>query len=130
MKRFYPAIIDKGETVYGIVFPDFPGCVSVGETIEEAIAMGEEALAFHISGMIEDGDVIPLPTPLADVVPYDGVIPVMVVRVQAIIPDRAKRISITIDESLLDEIDSVSKNRSGFLANAARVELARLHNGA
>jgi len=56
----YPAIIHKEDNSdWGISFPDFPGCVSAGETIEEALAMGAEALQFHIDGMAEDGEDIP-----------------------------------------------------------------------
>ena len=46
---------------FGISFPDFPGCISFGESQEEAIRDGKEALAFHIEGMIEDGEYIPPP---------------------------------------------------------------------
>jgi len=42
--------------------PDLPGCVSVGNTIEETEKMISEAIAFHIAGMREDGLEIPLPT--------------------------------------------------------------------
>ncbi len=47
---------------YGVSFPDFPGCVTAGATIEEAKAMAVEALEFRIDGMIEDGEPIPVPT--------------------------------------------------------------------
>lgn len=46
---------------FGASFPDFPGCVSDGDTVEEAIRRGAEALAFHVGGMIEDGEAIPEP---------------------------------------------------------------------
>ena len=42
--------------VYGISFPDFPGVVSGGRTLDEAIARGRATLAFHVEGMVEDGD--------------------------------------------------------------------------
>lgn len=69
MRRFYPAVIGKGpeDSVYGVVFPDFWGCVSAGDTVEEATAMGEEALGLHVWGMLRDNDPIPEPTPLGDV---------------------------------------------------------------
>jgi predicted RNase H-like HicB family nuclease len=69
MERSYPAVIgkDEGGTVFGVVFPDLPGCVSVGDTPEEAIKMGTEALSGHIALMIADGDPLPEPTPLDQV---------------------------------------------------------------
>ena len=42
--------------------PDLPGCVSVGDTLEEMNAMMREALEFHLEGMLEDGEAIPEPT--------------------------------------------------------------------
>ena len=49
---------------YGVSFPDFPGCVTAGKTLHEAYEMAAEALALHIQGMVEDGDVIPEPSTL------------------------------------------------------------------
>lgn len=49
---------DKG-TSYGVTFPDVAGCISAGDTFEEAIANASEALAGHLSLMEADGDVIP-----------------------------------------------------------------------
>jgi predicted RNase H-like HicB family nuclease len=54
---------DKGSD-YGVSFPDFPGCITAGKTLEEARRMAAEALAFHIEGLIEDGEAIPGPSTL------------------------------------------------------------------
>ena len=43
---------------------------------------------------------------------------------------KAVRINITLDEGLLAAIDKVAENRSGFLAEAARVALAARREGA
>ena len=59
----YIALIHKDpDSDYGVSFPDFPGCVTVGSTIDEAKTMAAEALAFHIEGMVEDGEAIPAPS--------------------------------------------------------------------
>ena len=61
----YVAFIHKDrEPGFGISFPDFPGCVSSGDTIDEALQRGASALAFHIEGMLQDGKVIPVPRSL------------------------------------------------------------------
>jgi len=58
----YIALVHKDEgTSYGVSFPDVPGCISAGDTFEEAIANAAEALAFHFAGMRADGDAIPAP---------------------------------------------------------------------
>jgi len=44
-----------------VYVPDLPGCVSVGETREEALDMIAEALAFHLEGMRQDGLDVPAP---------------------------------------------------------------------
>ncbi len=64
-KVYYPALVDKDdESDFGVSFPDFPGCVSAGETLEEALLGAQEALSGHIALMIADGDVLPKPAPL------------------------------------------------------------------
>ncbi|WP_423787576.1 type II toxin-antitoxin system HicB family antitoxin, partial [Klebsiella pneumoniae] len=47
---------------YGVSFPDFPGCATAGTDLDDARRMGQEALVFHIHGIIEDGDEIPQPS--------------------------------------------------------------------
>jgi predicted RNase H-like HicB family nuclease len=49
---------DKG-TSYGVSFPDVPGCISAGDTFEEAVANASEALAGHLALMEADGDAMP-----------------------------------------------------------------------
>ncbi len=38
-----------------------PGCISEGDTEEEAVANIREAMALHIESMLEDGEVVPVP---------------------------------------------------------------------
>jgi predicted RNase H-like HicB family nuclease len=59
----YIAIIHKDpDSDFGVSFPDFPGCITAGATLDEARAFAEEALALHVEGMIEDGEAIPEPS--------------------------------------------------------------------
>lgn len=45
----YVAFIHQDdEPGYGISFPDFPGCISAGDTMDEVLRRGAEALAFHV----------------------------------------------------------------------------------
>jgi predicted RNase H-like HicB family nuclease len=58
----YIALVHKDAgTSYGVSFPDVPGCISAGDTFEEAVALAAEALAGHFESMREDGDPIPAP---------------------------------------------------------------------
>ncbi len=65
MKDIYcfAAVLEKGESgEYGVYFPDLPGCVSGGESVEEAMRSAKEALLLHLYGMEEDGENIPEPS--------------------------------------------------------------------
>lgn len=62
----FPAIIEKEENNYSVYFPDLPGCVSSGKNIQEAIKESKEALAFHLWGMEQDNEAIPVPSNYED----------------------------------------------------------------
>ena len=58
----YIALVHKDEgTSYGVSFPDVPGCISAGDTFEEAVANAAEALAGHFAAMRADGETVPPP---------------------------------------------------------------------
>ena len=124
--RHYIAIVHKDDdSDFGVSFPDFPGCVTAGSTLTEAVNMAIEALAGHIELMADTGEAIPEPSTieaiLADPDHRDGqpiVIPAPTMK------GRAVRLSITLPEDVLQEIDRYAEvqgyTRSGFLAHAAR----------
>ena len=62
--RYVAYIRRDPESDYGVEFPDLPGCVTAGSTIDEALAMAEDALAGHLSVMADQGDPIPRPRSL------------------------------------------------------------------
>jgi len=64
----YAIVIEKGERNYSAYVPDLPGCVSVGDTLDEARAEIREAIEFHLEGMREDGTPIPPPSSWAEYV--------------------------------------------------------------
>ena len=122
----YIAVIHKDKnSEYGVSFPDFPGCVTAGETIDEAKDMAQEALELHVEGMVQDGESLPKPCSLEDAQESDAVA-YFVVSVNDPKPQPV-RINISIDKALLEQIDSRSRElgmtRSGFLAESARHEL-------
>lgn len=129
----YLAFINKDDdSPYGISFPDFPGCVSVGDTVDEAIARGTEALALHAEGLVDYGDALPEPRSIEaiDADPSrafsrEGAqlawIPLILDR------HDDEHIDVAIDRGLLKAIDEEVRHlgitRSAFLARAARHEL-------
>jgi predicted RNase H-like HicB family nuclease len=67
----YAVVIEKGERNYSAYVSDLPGCVSVGDTLEEVKVEISEAIAFHLEGMREDGAPIPKPSSWAEYVEVD-----------------------------------------------------------
>lgn len=64
----YVALIHKAaDSEYGISSPDFPGCISAGPTVDEAVRGGGEALARHVEGLQADEQTIPAPRDLDDI---------------------------------------------------------------
>ncbi|MCX7382254.1 MAG: type II toxin-antitoxin system HicB family antitoxin [Alphaproteobacteria bacterium] len=123
----YVALLRKdADSDYGVDFPDFPGCVTAGLTLEDARRMAAEALQLHIEGMIEDGAPIPLPSPLEDIMVdplhRDGV----AVLIDAAVRRPAVRINVSLPPDLLEAIDRTTENRSRFLAEAAWERLRRV----
>ncbi len=122
--RYYPAVVDRSASGFGISFPDLPGCVSAGASVEEAVERGHEALRAHIELMLEHGEAVPEPGSLeaiADEGPGEVVLKTLV-RVD--LPGRAVQLSITMDEALVVVVEprwpASGADRSGFLARAAR----------
>lgn len=64
----YAVVIEQGETSYGAYVPDLPGCVAVGETLEEVRELISEAVQFHLEGLREDGEPIPPPKSILEYV--------------------------------------------------------------
>ena len=64
---YYVAIVEEevGKDI-GVWFPDLPGCVSAGDTLDEAMLNATEALELWAEAMIESGQKIPPPRSLTD----------------------------------------------------------------
>lgn len=58
----YVVVIEEGPDSIGAWSPDLPGVFAVAETRAECESLMREAMAFHIEGLIENGDPVPEPT--------------------------------------------------------------------
>ncbi|WP_027179789.1 type II toxin-antitoxin system HicB family antitoxin [Maridesulfovibrio bastinii] len=127
MATYYAVIHKDKDSDYGVSFPDVPGCISAGSTLEEAEVMAKEALAFHIDGMKEDGEKIPAPTTDFKAV-YEEYCndkdfhSLMLVTLQEKV--KKVRVNISVPEQDLKLIDTVADkhgmDRSAFLVLAAK----------
>ncbi len=123
----FPVVIHKDETSgYGVTVPDLPGCFSAGDSLEEAILSGHEAIACHLEGLLMDGDPIPEQAPMekhqvSDEY-KDGIWALIEVDVSKL-SSRTKRVNITVPERVLAIVDKMAAregdSRSGLLARAA-----------
>ena len=126
MQKTYPVIIETdAEGGFSAYFPDLPGCVAAGDTIEDCFVDAQQALTLHLAGMVEDGDALPMATPLADVKAEPEVQVADILLVTAPVAGRKQRINMTMDSAVLAAIDAVTGNRSAFLEDAALAELRR-----
>lgn len=121
----YIAYLHKdAKSDYGVSFPDFPGCITAGSTLEEARRMAVEALSLHIAGMQEDGDVIPEPSTLDDLQGDPAMKGAVAFLVEAREPERTVRINITARESQIAEIDN--RARAAKLSRSAYMVIRAL----
>jgi predicted RNase H-like HicB family nuclease len=57
-------VIEKGKNNYSAYSPDVLGCVATGKTVEATLENMKNALEFHIEGMLESGEKMPIPKSL------------------------------------------------------------------
>jgi predicted RNase H-like HicB family nuclease len=119
----YIAYLHKDRTSdFGVSFPDFPGCVTAGKTLEEARRMAEEALELHIAGMAEDGEAIPEPSTIDDVAGDPNLKGAVAFLVKAGL-EKTVRVNITARESQIEAIDRMAglagMSRSAYIVQSA-----------
>jgi predicted RNase H-like HicB family nuclease len=70
----YVAIVEEEEgKAFGVWFPDLPGCISAGDTLDEAMLNAAEALELWAEAMIESGQKIPAAHSLTDLKADSGI---------------------------------------------------------
>jgi predicted RNase H-like HicB family nuclease len=125
------AIVHEEKGAYGISFPDFPGCVSGGKTLEEAMRRGRETLRVHAESMIEDGETLPMLRSLdqlkKDRTFREDLSGGLVVALPLDLPSKAVRINISLDENLVAALDDAAEraglSRSAFISEATKAKL-------
>jgi predicted RNase H-like HicB family nuclease len=124
--RHYIGLIHKdADSDFGVSFPDLPGVVTAGTRLDEARELAEEALALHIEGLVDDGEVIPEPSTLEQVMsdPDNRSGVAILVSVKSDQP-KVVRVNVTLPEDILEQIDEYAQahgfTRSGLLVQAAK----------
>lgn len=129
-RRFYPAVLERGEGAIGLWFPDFPGCAVAARTEEEVIERGSEALEAAMEAVAEREERLPKPTSVGAIELPDGCDFVAFVAVGATPPDPSERVNIYLPKSLIERVDREAAergmSRSSFFGMAVSNELFRV----
>lgn len=146
---YYPATLvphPKHPGRYDVTFVDLPGCVTAGDTLEQALQMANEALALHLGSMLEDGDSIPAPSTVEEAQRRDeaealaendplpaGVLWQYVLAKPAARKAKAEtpvRLSISLKPAIVEKIDALAEEmgltRSGVINVATRDYINRM----
>lgn len=128
--RHYIALIHKdSDSDYGVSFPDLPGVITAGTDLDDARAMAAEALALHLQGLAEDGEAVPEPSSLEEIMANAENRGSVAVLIAALVEQvKSVRVNVTLPADVLREIDHYAEQhsftRSGFLAHAAKKAIA------
>jgi predicted RNase H-like HicB family nuclease len=108
---------------YGVSFPDFPGCITAGKTLDEARRNAVEVLSLHIEGMREDGEDLPYASALDDLCRDPALKDAIAFLVDVHVSDKVERFNITARKSQMEEIDRLAKQqgmtRSAYIVASA-----------
>ena len=74
-RLFYPAVFHKAEEGgFWVSFPDFPECMTQGDSMDEAYEMAIDALGLSLSSIEDEGADIPKASEFETVDPEDGIL--------------------------------------------------------
>jgi len=126
---YYPVAIEPGTDTeaFGVVVPDLPGCFSAGDTLEEAMALTEEAIVAWIETAIDTGQDIPQPSSIEALrkahKEWKGWTWALVKVDPAALDDTLERVNISLPRRVLRRLDTLAsakgETRSGFIARMA-----------
>ena len=105
----YPAFVDGEAGAYGVAFPDLPGIVAMGETVDDALLNAEEALRDYVMETERDGARVAEPSPFERVSPPDGATLVAIPLIR--LSGRTVRANLTLDEGVVAFMDAEARRR-------------------
>ena len=108
---------DRDEGGYVVSFPELPGCITCGETVESAVANAEDAKREWIIAALEDGIVIHEPDDLEN---YSGQFKLRIPKsLHRSLTEHARREGISMNQYcvyLLSKNDAARENRTARAA--------------
>jgi predicted RNase H-like HicB family nuclease len=102
-------LVDGEAGAYGVSFPDLPGCVAMGRTVDEALLNAEESLRDWAGDYEARGGAMPAPTPLEEfsTPPGTQLVSVPLIRLSG----RRTRLNVYVDEDVAAFIDDEARRR-------------------
>jgi predicted RNase H-like HicB family nuclease len=130
VKRYVAIICKDADSAFGVHFPDLPGCIAAGNTLEDAIDNAGVALRLWS----EDISEIPSPTAMADLLKQKDVrgdldTGGLAILVPLLTSGRKQRLNIMIEPTLVEATDFAARttgvSRSAYIERALQSELGR-----
>jgi predicted RNase H-like HicB family nuclease len=129
-KYIFPSVFDPaedGEVGYTVTFPDLPGCITEGDTIEEAMAMAREAMELWLWDAEQNGEAIPIPSLPQDIEVSNGTFLMFITAwmndVRDEMANKAIKKTLTLPKWLNDEAERYHVNFSQVLQIALKERL-------
>ena len=132
--KIYYAVVTNSPDGFQVNFPDFPESIFTTPDLSQLHKNAELHLERHAQQLNATGKILPLPSSLNDILSKTEASDKMPVPIRLNEGSLgAKRINITLQQSLLERIDQVAHtqglSRSGFIAIATRKLLQSLQEG-
>ena len=119
----YPALfhLNENDGSYTITYPDLPGCISEGKSLENALYMAQDALKQWLECTIEVGQEIPAASSVESIAHNQGE---FVNLIRAELKDtRAVRRTVSIPKWMYDAATGANLSLSRVLQDALRERL-------
>ena len=128
-KYIYPAIFDFDEDGITVTFPDLPGCITCGESQEDALKNAKEVLELYMYSLEEDNEIIPQPSNILDLEVENTQVVVLVdiwmVPVRDEMKNKCIKKTLTIPKWLNDLAIENNVNFSAILQSALKEYLGK-----
>ncbi|WHH59184.1 type II toxin-antitoxin system HicB family antitoxin [Petroclostridium sp. X23] len=128
-KYVFPALFEACEEGgYTVTFPDLPGCITEGDSLQEAFEMAKEALALYLYNIEEDNEQIPEPSLPQDIDVIEkgsfvSLVDSWMIPVRDRMRNKAIKKTLTIPKWLNDEAEKKQVNFSHVLQDALKNHL-------
>lgn len=128
-KYIYPAIFDFDEDGITVTFPDLPGCITCGDTQEDALKNAKEVLELYMYSLEEDNEYIPQPSNILNIEVENTQVIVLVdiwmVPVRDEMKNKCIKKTLTIPKWLNDLAIENNVNFSAILQSALKEYLGK-----